>query len=221
MSRSDELLVDSSDQSLLMVDVMSQSSEGSPDLSNLSSNDMEFVNKRSDAFSESRNDVWGRRSDDQFWWSSTEHVDVDGLLLDDSLDLSDHTFDVSDVLSKNDNLLLDDDLLRSRDLLDLLDKDVDLVSDVSDLLSQSDDLVDILGNNLSDLDDSDSDLLWMDTGKGWSHQLSDSESDEFQWTITSFLKNVCRFVLSFKFVAKFVNSMGSSDQLLDLDSLSL
>lgn len=161
--------MDTSDQSVVMVNSVFQDIEGSGDFSNLGSNDMELMDNRSDAFSEPWNLSWSWRSDDEAGWSSSKSADVDSLLSDNPSDLGDLVSDVSDVDSQGVDLSLDWWSFRFWGLLNLDNQDMDLVSDVSDLLGQFDDLVDMFGDDCSSLFDLNSDLLWMDTRQGWSH----------------------------------------------------
>lgn len=163
LSGSDELLVDLSDQTGLVLDAVGQGGDLSGDLGDLSLDNVHLVDEWGDNLLDDWDLSWSWWLDNEFWWSSSDHGGVSGSSLDNSFNLSDLVSDVSDGLSEDGDLLLERWSLFFWGSLDLVNQFGDLSSDNSDLLGQLHDLVDLLDDGLLDLLDLLSDWGWVDT----------------------------------------------------------
>lgn len=221
LSGSDELLVDLSDQSGLVLNLVGQDTDLSGDLGDLLLDNVQLLNEWSNNLLHDWDLSWSWWLDNEFCWRSSDHGDVSGSSLDNSSDLSDFVSDLSDSLSEDSHLLLKWWSLFDWSSLDLLNQFDDLSSDNSDLLGQLHDLLDLLDDSVLDLLDLLSDWSWVDARQSWSHELLDLSSDEAHWSVALILKSGGISAVSLKLVTSGVKLVSLRNQLSNLSLLFL
>ena len=174
---SDQLLVDSSDGSLVSMEGMGEVSDLSGDLVDSSLEDSLLVDELVDGVSDVLDNLWSWSADVNLGWSSSQRSDLSDDVVDLSSDDVDLSSDDGNLLSQDSDSLLQDWSLWSWGGNDLLSDDSDLSGDLGDVVGQLNDSSDSLDDGSSDVSDLLLDRGWVHASQTWGGESSEVSGD--------------------------------------------